>query len=218
MTVAAPRAPLQPGEPAPDFTLPAVDREGIVSLADYRGKSPVLLAIMRGLWCSFCRRHIAHLSVTRGKLQQVGVETLCIVATQPERARLYLGFHPARVPLAADPNLTIHHSYGLQKMAMTPITFVKMLTTRVNPTGELPKPMSLLKVGGALDRIDGFEPTEVDRAEHRQQATLVIGQFMIDRDGVVRWVNVEGANEGLAGIGKMPSDDELLAAARALAN
>ena len=41
---------LQPGERAPDFTLPAVDREGTVSLSDYRGKSPLLLALLRGLY------------------------------------------------------------------------------------------------------------------------------------------------------------------------
>jgi peroxiredoxin len=75
------RAPLQPGERAPDFALPAVDREGQVSLADYRGRRPLPLAIGRGVWCAFCRRHLAHLAVTREKLQAGGVETLAIVAT-----------------------------------------------------------------------------------------------------------------------------------------
>jgi peroxiredoxin len=44
------RPPLQPGERAPDFTLLAADREGSVSLADYRGRSPVLLSLLRGLY------------------------------------------------------------------------------------------------------------------------------------------------------------------------
>lgn len=44
------RSPVQPGEPAPDFTLPAANREGSVSLVDYRGKSPLLLALYRGLY------------------------------------------------------------------------------------------------------------------------------------------------------------------------
>jgi len=50
MTTGEWRSPVQPGEPAPDFTLPAANREGSVSLADFRGKSPLLLALYRGLY------------------------------------------------------------------------------------------------------------------------------------------------------------------------
>ncbi len=49
MTV-EPRQPLQPGEPAPDFTLPLVQEEGVVSLKDYRGRCPLLLVLLRALW------------------------------------------------------------------------------------------------------------------------------------------------------------------------
>ena len=42
-------APLRPGDPAPSFALPAVNREGRVSLDDYRGRSPVLVGLFRGL-------------------------------------------------------------------------------------------------------------------------------------------------------------------------
>jgi peroxiredoxin len=211
-----PRAPLQPGDRAPDFALPAVDWEGLVSLADFRGQRPVLLAVERGVWCAFCRRHLAHLGVTREKLRAVGVETLAIVATHLDRARLYFRYHPTSVPVAADPELSIHRSYGLHEMPMTPLTVLRMLTARVNPTGELPKPTSLLKVGGILDRMDEFETTETDRGDKRRQARQLVGRFLIDRDGIVRWVNIEGAQEGPAGIGKFPSDEELLAVARAL--
>jgi len=50
MTTGERRPPVQPGEPAPDFMLPAANREGTVSLADYRGRSPLLLALFRGLY------------------------------------------------------------------------------------------------------------------------------------------------------------------------
>jgi hypothetical protein len=33
-------------------------------------------------------------------------------------------------------------------------------------------------------------------------------------DGIVRWVNIEGRKEGLAGLEKFPTDDEFLAAAQ----
>jgi len=67
---------LQPGDRAPHFTLATVPDEGFVSLDDYRGKTPVLLATMRGLYCAFCRRHIVQLGITRQKLQALGVEVL----------------------------------------------------------------------------------------------------------------------------------------------
>ena len=41
--------PLRPGDPAPDFVLSAINREGKVSLADYRGRSPLLIGLFRGL-------------------------------------------------------------------------------------------------------------------------------------------------------------------------
>ena len=40
----------QPGQPAPDFTLPAIHREGKISLADYKGRSPLLLGLFRGIY------------------------------------------------------------------------------------------------------------------------------------------------------------------------
>jgi peroxiredoxin len=50
MTKTEARPPLAPGEPAPHFVLPSGHGEGTVSLADYRGRSPVLLALFRGLY------------------------------------------------------------------------------------------------------------------------------------------------------------------------
>ena len=38
---------LSPGDPAPDFTLPDADGRA-VSLADFRGKKPVVLVFYRG--------------------------------------------------------------------------------------------------------------------------------------------------------------------------
>src|SRR4030095_10290642 len=38
-------SPLKPGDRAPDFTVPLVDRDRTVALADYRGKVPLLLGL-----------------------------------------------------------------------------------------------------------------------------------------------------------------------------
>ena len=111
--------PSSRAEPAPEFTLPAASGEGFVSLAQYRGKSPVYLALFRGLYCSFCRRHVVHLGSTAEKLREMGVQTLGVVATEPERARFYFRFRPSRMPMGADPELATHQAYGLPNIPIT---------------------------------------------------------------------------------------------------
>jgi len=216
MTMVETRPPVAPGERAPDFSLPAVDRSETISLADYRGRSPLFLALFIGLWCPFCRRSIAQMSAMDSQLKAVGVESLGVVATTPENARLYFKFRPTKLPLAADPELTIHRAYGLPKPAATPDLMQAMETTRINPTGELPEPRPIMDVAMAMAKADGYVENPTDKAEMERQWPQLKGQFLIDRDGIVRWANVECATEGLAGIGKFPAPEEIFAAARAL--
>src|SRR5690349_24880056 len=95
--------PLQPGDTAPRFQLPAVNREGTVSLEDYRGKRAVMVCLYRGVHCPFCRRHIAPLATVRYKLGKQGVATVAIVNTELERARQYYQYRPVSVELGANP-------------------------------------------------------------------------------------------------------------------
>jgi len=215
MTTAESRPPVAPGEPAPDFALPAVEGPETVALADYRGRSPVFLALFIGLWCPFCRRSIVQMGTTEGKLKALGVETLGVVATAPENARLYFKFRPTRLRLASDPALSTHHAYGLPKPARTPELMQAMETVRVNPYGEFAEPLPIAEAAVTIAKLDGYTENETDKADLERQWPQLKGQFLIDRDGIVRWVNVECA-EGLAGIGKFPSEEEILAAARAL--
>ena len=43
-----------------------------------------------------------------------------------------------------------------------------------------------------------------------------MARFLIDREGIVQWIDIEGANQSMADIGRLATDDELFAAARAL--
>ena len=219
MTMVETRPPVEPGERAPDFSLPAIDRpETTISLADYRGRSPLFLALMIGLWCPFCRRSIAQMSATESRLKAAGVESLGVVATTPENARLYFKFRPTKLRLAADPELTIHRAYGLPKPAPTPEFMRSLETTRINPFGDLPEPRPIMEVAQAVAKVDGYVENQTDKTEMERQWPQLKGQFLIDRDGIVRWANVECATEGPAGVGKFPSPEEILAAARALKN
>jgi peroxiredoxin len=203
-------------QPAPDFTLPAIHQEGAISLADYRGRSHLLLAIFVGLYCPFCRRNIVQLGGAREKLRPLGVETLGVVATELDNARLYFKYRPARVPLVADSELVTHRAYALPHVEVNEQLEKAISAMRFNPSGELPEPLPMAEVGTVLDQKDGYVRTEADNRDIERQWPQLKGQFLIDREGIVRWANIECDKDGLAGIGKFPSDEELLAAARAV--
>jgi alkyl hydroperoxide reductase subunit AhpC len=186
MSLTESRPPVSPGEPAPDFTLPAVDREATISLADYRHQKPLFLALFIGLWCPFCRRSIAQLGATESKLRALGVETLAVVATAPENARLYFKFLHA------------------------------METTRINPNGTFPEPLPIMEAAATVAKLDGYAENPTDRSDMERQWPQLKGQFLIDRNGIVRWANIECATEGMAGVGKFPSAEEIIAAVHAL--
>ena len=204
---------LQPGDRAPDFTLSSVQTDGIVSLSDYRNGRGLFLGLFRGLYCPFCRRAIAQMAASAEKLKPLGIESLGVVATDLENARLYYRFRPMHLPLAVDPTLATHKSYRLPKPDLTPKLMEVIGEIRVNPNGELPAPMRLEEAAGMLDKLDGFQRTDVDQRDAAHFMQLE-GQFLIDRDGVIRWANIECAQEGPAGMGKFPTVDELMAAAQ----
>ena len=76
--------------------------------------------------------------------------------------------------------------------------------------------MHIGEASAALSRLEGFEPTPTDREDAAQPYLQFLGQFLVDPNGIIRWTSIECAGEGLAGLGKFPTDEELLEAVRAL--
>lgn len=210
--------PVAPGERAPHFALPAVAGPETVSLDDYRGRSPLFLALMLGLWCPFCRRQLVQLGGFGEKLKALGIDSLAVVATAPENARLYFRFRPTKLRLASDPELTTHRAFRVPKPEATPEVLQAMDTVRINPTGELPEPLPISQAGKVLQQMDGYVYTPADQGDIERQWPQLKALYLIDRDGIVRWADIECASEGLAGIGKFPSEEVILRAARELAH
>jgi thioesterase domain-containing protein len=149
------------------------------------------------------------------KLQTAGVQTLGVVATNPGRANLYFRFRPPRFAMGADAELATHRAYGLPGSELTPESFQVAQSAATRELSRLGQPVPA-DPWETLSRLDGFEATPTDEADLQRHQAQLTGQFLIDRDGVVRWANVECARSGPAGFGEMPSEEELLAAARAL--
>ncbi|MGO7755741.1 hypothetical protein ACC708_36625, partial [Rhizobium ruizarguesonis] len=62
--------------------------------SDFRGRSPLLIGLFRGLHCPLCRRHVAAMAYLNQMLREKGVQSLAVVNTPVERARLYFRYHP----------------------------------------------------------------------------------------------------------------------------
>lgn len=204
--------PVRPGDKAPDFRLPAVTHSGSVSLAEYRDTSAVLLGLYRGLHCPFCRRQIFQLSGMQPTLSGLGITTVAVVNTPRERAELYFRYHPTRLVLLADPDARTHQDFGVP----TVVPDEAFAAVRINPTGELPAPMHPMEANAALNKQDAFEMTATDEQIFAAHGTQLGGHFLIDREGIVRWTNVE-AEHNIGDVARFPSPAEILAAARTIA-
>jgi hypothetical protein len=73
-----------------------------------------------------------------------------------------------------------------------------------------------MEANGVLNRKDGFELTAADEAIVAMHVAQLAGQFLLDRDGVVRWRWTE-APTSAAELCRFPSAAEMIEAARGLA-
>jgi peroxiredoxin len=206
--------PLQPGDRAPNIVLDAVSREGKIALADFRGHRPLLVGLFRGLHCAFCRRNVAAMAQLRPALGEKGVECLAVVNTPVERARLYFRYHPAPDLLAAaDPERASHRAFGLREVGMDTV-----MAMRIDLPGELPGPMDPLAMDEFLNKKEGYEITEADQQMMAFGKELLVGQFLIDRGGIVRWSSTEVFLENSLDTVMTPDPEELMSAASQVAH
>jgi peroxiredoxin len=213
--------PLQPGDRAPNIVLDAITREGKIALEDYRGHSPILVGLYRGLHCPFCRRHIAAQAQLDGALRGKGIESLTIVNTPIDRARLYFRYHPLPNLLAAsDPDRVSHRAFGLPTLEFTQdetewprkVGMDVVMSMQVEIPGELAGPMNRLAASEQLNSKDGYEMTEADQRMAAAGSGQLFGQFLLDREGIVRWTFTEVPDGGRRMFGA-PSPQELMSAA-----
>lgn len=212
--------PLQPGDRAPSIVLEAITREGQIAIDDYRGQKPVLIGLFRGLHCPFCRRHIAAQAQIDKDLREKGVESIAVVNTPIERARLYFRYRPVPGLLAAsDPERSSHRAFGLPNLEFTEnedewpykVSMATAGSMRMD-LPELPEPMDPGAAAEILNKKDGYDVTEDDQRMIATGNGQLFGQFLLDRDGVVRWSFTEVPEGGRRMFGA-PSREELMSAA-----
>ncbi|MEQ4519809.1 thioredoxin-dependent thiol peroxidase [Pseudarthrobacter sp. B907] len=101
---------LQPGTPAPDFTLP--DAEGKpVSLADYRGKNVIVYFYPQAATPG-CTTEACDFRDSLSSLQGSGYEVLGISPDAPEALAHFTGDFALTFPLLADEDHAVALAYG----------------------------------------------------------------------------------------------------------
>ncbi|WP_370040746.1 peroxiredoxin-like family protein [Sinorhizobium fredii] len=205
--------PLQPGDLAPNIVLDAISREGKIALDDFRGRSLLLIGLFRGLHCPFCRRHVAAMAQLNPALREKGVQSLAVVNTPVERARLYFRYHPIPGLLAAsDPVRASHRAFGLPEVGADAV-----MAILIDLPGELPEPMGVVEMDEFLNKKEGYDVTQADQQMMTSDQEQLVGQFLIDREGIVRWTFTEVLESGLQTF-KTPNPEELMSAASQVAH
>jgi hypothetical protein len=82
---------------------------------------------------------------------------------------------------------------------------------------ELPGPMGAIAAGEILDKKDGYEMTEADQQMSATGHGQLVGQFLLDREGIVRWSFTE-VPEGGRYMFQGPNAQELMSAVSKVAN
>jgi peroxiredoxin len=221
MSTSQPERTLQPGDVAPNVVLDAITRQGTVAVDDYRGRTPVFIGIFRGLHCPYCRRHVVALAQLEPALREKGIDMLTVVNTPIERARLYFRYRPVpNLLAAADPERMSHRAFGLPNLEFTQdesdwprkVAMSQMMSMKINVTGELPEPLDPMAAIAALNKMDGYEVTDADEQMQATGMGQLVGEFLLDREGIIRWSFTEEADGGKNLFGA-PTPQDIMSAA-----
>ncbi|MBN9613219.1 MAG: peroxiredoxin [Actinobacteria bacterium] len=104
------RVILEPGQPAPDFSLP--DQDGTVrSFADFRGSKLVLFFIPEAMTPA-CSMESCEFQDATAPLEAAGYRVLGMARDSVERLRRFADRDGLEYPFLSDPEAEIHRAYG----------------------------------------------------------------------------------------------------------
>lgn len=90
------------GKPIPEFTLQNT-RGDRVNIRDFQGKKNVIIVLIRGYFCPFCRAHLIRIANDLNKFKELDTEVYVITADRFENARrLELVYLKGKFPIYFD--------------------------------------------------------------------------------------------------------------------
>ncbi len=147
-------AKLEPGDPAPDFTLPDADGKD-VSLSDYRGRK-VVVYFYPAAMTPGCTTEACDFRDNLAALGGAGIDVVAISPDKPEKLAKFREKESLTFPLLADPGrstLEAYGAYGEKMMYGKPVTGVIRSTFVVDEGGRIEKAMYGVRATGHVAKL-----------------------------------------------------------------
>ncbi|MGW4421245.1 thioredoxin-dependent thiol peroxidase [Streptosporangium sp. NPDC004631] len=144
----------EPGDAAPDFTLPAADGT-TVSLDAYRGKR-VILYFYPAAMTPGCTKQACDFRDSLASLTAAGFVVLGVSKDTPAKLATFVERDALTFPLLSDPGLEVHRAYGAHgEKTMYGRTTVGVLrsTFVIDSDGKIEKALYNVKATGHVARL-----------------------------------------------------------------
>ncbi|GGS60010.1 putative peroxiredoxin [Planobispora rosea] len=145
---------LEPGDAAPDFTLPAADGT-TVSLDTYRGRR-VILYFYPAAMTPGCTKQACDFRDSLDSLAAAGIAVLGVSKDTPAKLAKFAEHDALTFPLLSDPGLEVHNAYGVygEKTMYGKTTLGVIRSTFViDPDGKIEKSLYNVKATGHVARL-----------------------------------------------------------------
>jgi peroxiredoxin Q/BCP len=147
-------AKLEPGDPAPHFTLPDADGKD-VSLSDYRGRK-VVVYFYPAAMTPGCTTEACDFRDNLAALGGAGIDVVAISPDKPEKLAKFREKESLTFPLLADPDrstLEAYGAYGEKMMYGKPVTGVIRSTFVVDEGGRIERAMYGVRATGHVAKL-----------------------------------------------------------------
>ena len=145
---------LAPGDPAPDFTLPASDGSS-VSLADYRGRQ-VIIYFYPAAGTPGCTKQACDFRDNLAELNDAGLDVIGISPDKPAKLAKFAADEAVTFPLLSDPDKSVLSAYGAfgekQLYGKTVVGVIRS-TFVVGPDGKLEHAKYAVKATGHVTML-----------------------------------------------------------------
>ena len=145
---------LQPGDVAPDFTLPD-DAGGQLSLSDLRGRK-VILYFYPAAMTSGCTKQACGFRDNFGVFETAGYAVVGISPDSPERLTKFRAVENLNFPLLSDPDKDVLRAYGAwgsKKLYGRDVTGVIRSTFVIDGDGRIDRAMYAVKATGHVEKL-----------------------------------------------------------------